>query len=338
VIGYYVHHRGDGHAARATAIANRLDEAVTGLSSRPAPSGWDGDWVELARDDAPPSAAGADPCAGGALHWAPAGHVGLRRRMAALARWIGAARPRLVVVDVSVEVAAFARLMGVPVALVALPGRRTDDAHRLAFRLASVIVAAWPAWATPMTGAEPWSAKLRPVGALSRFDGRPPPAAGSRSRRVLVLCGSGGSALSAAQVAEAATATPGWDWMTLGGPGRWEPDPWHALASAAVVVTHAGQNALAEVAAARRPAIVVPQSRPYEEQHFTARELGKAGLALVEQQWPRPGRWSGLLEEAARRGGDRWVRWNDGLGADRAARLLGSPAQRPGEMVASASL
>jgi Glycosyltransferase family 28 C-terminal domain len=343
MIGYYVHHRGAGHVTRAAAIARRVDEAVTGLSSRPRPRDWEGDWVRLARDDAPPPLAGADPPAGGALHWAPAGHAGLRQRMAELARWLDAARPRLIVVDVSVEVAAFARLMGVPVALVALPGRRTDDAHTLAFRIASVIVAAWPDWASPMTAAEPWSAKLHPVGALSRFDGRspsPPPSADAsgRRRRVLVLGGSGGSALTPGQVAEAAGATHGWDWRTLGGPGGWEPDPWPALASADVVVTHAGQNALAEVAAARRPAIVIPERRPYEEQHCTARELGKAGLALVEPRWPHPDRWPRLLEKAVRRGGDGWVRWNDGRGADRAARVLASPAESAREALASAPL
>jgi hypothetical protein len=342
MIGYYVHHRGAGHATRAAAISGRLDESVVGLSARPAPSGWDGDWVELARDDVPPPAAGADPAAGGALHWAPAGHVGLRQRMARLAGWICAARPRLLVVDVSVEVAAFARLMGVPVALVALPGRRTDDAHALAFRIASVIVAAWPEWASPMTGAEPWRSKLHPVGALSRFDGRPPPAPTpvvvSRGRQVVVLCGSGGSALSAGQVAEAVAVTPGWDWKTLGGPGGSEPDPWHTLASADVVITHAGQNAVAEVAAARRPAIVIPERRPYEEQHCMARELGNAGLALVEPRWPHAERWPRLLEEAARCEGDHWERWNDGCGADRAARVLASPADSTREAFASAPL
>jgi hypothetical protein len=342
MIGYYVHHRGAGHATRAAAIADRLDEEVVGLSARPAPGGWEGDWLELARDDTPRPSTGADPAAGGALHWAPAGHFGLRQRMARLAGWICVARPRLLVVDVSVEVAVFARLMGVPVALVALPGRRRDDAHALAFRIASVIVAAWPEWASPMTGAQPWRSKLHPVGALSRFDGRPPPAptpaVASRNRRVLVLCGSGGSALTPGQVAAAADTTPGWDWTTLGGPGRWEADPWHTLASADVVVTHAGQNAVAEVAAARRPAIVIPERRPYEEQHCMARELGKAGLALAEPRWPEADRWPQLLEEAARRGGERWERWNDSLGADRAARVLESTAASTQEAVASARL
>lgn len=39
------------------------------------------------------------------------------------------------------------------------------------------------------------------------------------------------------------------------------------------VVTHADQNALAEVAAVRRPAIVVPRQRPHDEQTTAAAVL-----------------------------------------------------------------
>lgn len=331
MIGYYVHHRGEGHAARALTIADRFPGPVTGLSSRARPSGWEGEWVRLSADEGP-ARYEADPTVGGALHWAPAHHPGLRHRMAQLASWIDAARPRLLVVDVSVEVAVFARLIGVPVAVMAMPGIRTDDPHQLAFRIASVIVAPWPSWTSPMTGGRAWDHKLRCVGALSRFDGRPapkPPAHGRR--RVVVLSGRGGTALGANQIADAARATPAWDWEVLGGPSRWEPDPWTALARADVVVTHAGQNAVAEVAASRRPAIVIPQDRPHGEQRATARELGRAGLALVRTRWPSRDQWPELLASAARMDGERWSRWSDGRGGDRAARLLASVSNARGE-------
>ncbi|MFC8762138.1 MULTISPECIES: glycosyltransferase [Streptomyces] len=53
-----------------------------------------------------------------------------------------------------------------------------------------------------------------------------------------------------------------------------------------MVVTHAGQNAVAECAAARVPAVVVPQSRPHGEQHATAHALAEGGLATVRDHWP----------------------------------------------------
>ena len=204
MIGYYVHHQGDGHVTRAAAIADRLGgEPVTGLSSRPRPDGWRGPWLQLARDDDP--ADGADPTAGGALHWAPSGHPGLRERMAQIAAWVATHAPRLVVVDVSVEVTVLLRTMGVPTVVMGMPGARHDPAHQLAYRLADAIVAPWPAWARVFGGGAPWRAKTHPVGAISRFDGRRP--ARERARRgrprVVVLSGRGGTELTVDMLAAA---------------------------------------------------------------------------------------------------------------------------------------
>jgi hypothetical protein len=327
VIGYYVHDHGEGHAVRATAIASQLSLPVTGLSSRDKPTGWRGEWIRLEPDhdynstgDGDPASA-SNPTANGALHWAPLGHRGLRRRMAQLASWIEAAQPRLMVVDVSVEVALLARLLALPVAVIAMPGRRDDDPHQLAYRIASAILAPWPEWAKPMTGAEPWAAKVHAVGSFSRFDQRTPtPTPGAR--RVLVLNGRGGPGVGHDDLAAARLATPDWHWDVLGSDGSWVPDPWQALTEADVVVTHAGQNAIAEVAAARRAAVVIPDSRPYGEQRATARVLDQANLASVRTTWPPARQWPEVLQAAQRRGGDDWARWNDGHGATRAAALL----------------
>ena len=327
MIGYYVHHQGDGHLTRATAIARELDgdEAVTGLSSRPRPSAWNGPWIQLERDD---GTATVDPTASGALHWAPAAHDGLRERMAQIAAWVRSARPRLVVVDVSVEVCVLVRAMGVPVVVVGLPGTRDDQPHQLAFRMAAAIVAPWPTWAHLMTGGERWTGKTHAVGAISRFDGRADarPAAmrpHRRRRRVLVFSGRGGTQLTVAAVRAAQRATPDWAWTILGPPGdRWLEDPWPLLRDADVVVTHAGQNAIADVAAAQRPAIVIPQPRPHDEQHATADALGNAGLAITAAEWPSPERWPALLTAAEDRGGAGWARWSSGQGAGRAAEAI----------------
>jgi hypothetical protein len=331
VIGYYVHHQGDGHVTRAAAIADRLgDEPVTGLSSRPRPCGWRGPWLQLARDDDP--AEGLDPTAGGALHWAPSGHPGLRERMAQIAAWIATHTPRLMVVDVSVEVTVLVRAMGVRTVVMGMPGAREDRAHQLAYRLADAIIAPWPAWAPVLGGAAPWQAKLHPVGAISRFDGRPP----ARDRtatgrpRVLVLSGRGGTELTLERLAAAQRATPEWDWTTLGPPTtRWVEDPWPLLCDADVVVTHAGQNAIADVAAARRPAVVIAQPRPHDEQVATAQALRRARLAVVRAGWPAPQDWNAVLAAAVRLGGSGWERWSSGTGAERAAAVLGERACAP---------
>lgn len=323
MIGWYVHAHGQGHLQRLQSIAAHLRTPVTALSTLARPAGFGGGWVQLPPDL--PAGQDRDVTAGGTLHWAPRHHVGLRARMAAVAAWVETAQPCLVVVDVSVEVAVLVRSMGVPVVVAAMRGERTDRAHRTAYDLAEALLAPWPAWA-----AEPWPQqwldKTWHVGALSRLDGRPAgPAPGGR--RVVLLWGHGGSQVSQVDVEAAVAATPGWTWELCGLPGApWVEDPWPLLTAADVVVTHAGQNAVAEVAAARRPAVVVPQQRPHEEQVATAQVLARAGLAVVHGSWPAPEQWPAVLAEAATLDGATWQRWSDGAGALRAAARLDEAA------------
>ena len=116
----------------------------------------------------------------------------------------------------------------------------------------------------------------------------------------------------------------------LGPPGtRWVDDPWPLLCAADVVVTHAGQNAIADVAASRRPAVVIAQPRPHDEQLATARALHDARLAVVRPSWPAPEDWSAVLEAAAELGGGGWERWSTGTGAEQAATVLEELACAP---------
>lgn len=324
-LGWYVHHHGRGHLHRAVAVARELDEPVTGLSSLPRPDGWAGDWVQLAPDDDPAPAGGDDVTAGGRLHWVPTHHPGLSRRAHQLSAWLDRARPRCVVVDVSVEVTLLVRLHGVPVVGVVLPGRRDDAAHRLALDVSDLLVGAWPAEATaamlPGLPAEV-HARVHGVGALSRH---PVAQRSPQPRTVTFLGGAGGHDLAPDALDElldrARAATPRWTWE-VAGPGRWHDDVAGLLERSSVVVTHAGQNALAEVAAARRPAVVVPQARPHEEQLTSAAALAAGGWpvtvlpALPDEGWPD------LLEQVARHDASAWRGWCDGGAAGRFAALL----------------
>jgi hypothetical protein len=142
-----------------------------------------------------------------------------------------------------------------------------------------------------------------------------------RPRRVAVLLGAGGTD-DTVDLDAAMAATSGWTWDVLGAHGRWAEDPWPALSAAEVVVTHAGQNAVAEVAAARRPAVVVPQDRPFGEQAATAAALDRGGLAEVRPTWPPPDEWRHCLAAASGRDGTKWATWAPGDGARRAAAAI----------------
>jgi hypothetical protein len=323
VIGYYVHHQGRGHLSRLQTVAAHLRTPVVGLSSLPAPAGWPGDWLRLARDDDPMPSEHDDVSASGVLHWAPRHHRGLSARMAALAQWFASERPAAVVVDVSAEVALLARLCGIPVVVVALPGTRTDRPHLAAYDLADALLAPWPAQSHARDWSSAWADKAWCVGGISRFDGRPLPPAGPSAgdRRVLLLWGAGGRDTDASGVEAARRATPGWTWSERS-PDRPSPDLWAELCAADVVVTHAGQNAVADVAAARAPAVVIAQRRPFGEQLATARALSRLGIADGRAGWPPAHEWGEVLDAAHRRGGEGWARWSSGHGARDAAQRL----------------
>lgn len=329
MIGYYIHHHGQGHRVRATSICSALTTAVTALSSAP-PAGAEcfADVICLARDDhgGPP----LDPTANGTVHWAPVLDRGLGSRMSRVATWIESARPSLMVVDVSVEVATFVRLLGVPVVVMAMPGVRTDSAHRLGYQLAEHIIAAWPQEMYDPVWLQEFAHKTTFVGGISRFDGREcddtPP---SGRPQVLVLSGTGGSNLSMDDIRLCAHRHPGYRWQALGVPGGpWVDDPWPQLRGADVVVSHAGQNAVADIAAARRPAVIIAQPRPFDEQQATATALAVNGLAVTVPQWPPVTAWRHLIEAALKRGGQRWPRWHTAGAAARAAAVIDTLAKQ----------
>ncbi|WP_163794663.1 glycosyltransferase [Mycobacterium stomatepiae] len=280
----------------------------------------------------------SEPTAHGALHWAPHHDSGFTSRMDAVARWVADFRPQAFVTDVSVEIAAFVRLMGVPVIVMALPGQRIDAPHLLAYQLADHIVAAWPheLYAPAWLGAH--AKKTSYVGGISRFDGRVRSArsdvvstGGSplpdNRTRVLVL--GGASEVFGDTIDDCARACPDTTWTVLGGPGgRWTDDPWTQICSTDVVVTHAGQGCIADVAAARRPAVVIPKPRPFGEQRSTAATLRRHRLAIVTPEWPDVRRWPRLLARALATNPQRWRRWQVEGAAARAAMAIEATAQR----------
>ncbi|BBZ29052.1 hypothetical protein MMAD_33470 [Mycolicibacterium madagascariense] len=330
MIGYYIHHHGRGHLHRAIAISAHLHQPVTVLTSLDVPSQHPfAGVVTLPRDDAGPRR--PDPTASGALHWAPHHDDGLAARMALVARWIEQTRPSAMVVDVSMEVATLARLLGVPVVVMALPGERTDAPHLTVHQLADHLIAAWPPGAYEPAWLRAHAYKTSYVGGISVFAHRPRPPAPGRGgpTRILVLGGSGGSAVDQATVDACAAALPEMDWRTLGlTGGPVSADPWPDVCAADVVVTHAGQGCIADVAAARRPAIVLAQRRPFGEQDATADTLARNGLAVVVREWPAHDAWPGLVDRALRLDPERWQSWQTEDAAVRAARAIEATADR----------
>jgi predicted glycosyltransferase len=324
VIGYYVHHRGAGHVNRALAILEHLDGPVTILSSAPRPAGYAGDWVSLPLDDADRET--SEPTADGALHWAPLRSPGLADRMALIARWLDAERPEVVVVDVSVEVALLVRLHGVPVVTVAQPGDRSDSAHTLGYRASSAIIAMWPHGNDALRVAPDIRARIETVGAISRIPVTAGDAPSRSPDRITVLGGRGtrGESALSRVVADARAALPDKDWNLLDDADA--ATVAQALRSSSVVFAHCGQNAIAEIAASRVPAVFVPEDRPHDEQAMQAAafRLGGQPATVIERE--KSENWAEVLRSTAALDGGRWEYWCDGGAAGRAAGIIGRVA------------
>ncbi|MFC7490711.1 MULTISPECIES: glycosyltransferase [unclassified Knoellia] len=347
-VGWYVHHHGAGHRTRATVVGGEL--AARGADVTLLGSALDRDAARAASlrtvllaMDAPlasvGSESGSDVTVHGMMHWAPLWHSGFRERMTTIARWVQVEEPDVFVVDVSCEVAVMVRLLGVPVVIVAQPGDRRDPAHSAALDAASAVLAPWPSWATEQI----WRRREGPDTATSTQDPPPVVAVGGITRRAaaarlvrspdacretsrqrprgLMLTGSEGFDDPALPDA-IASAVPEIDWTVAGG-GTWLPNVQQHLAASDIVVTHAGQNAIADVAGLRVPAVVVPQSRPFDEQAHMGEVLRRSGIAHVVQREDVEGAdWAELVRRARADGGESWERWGCQGAAERAASLV----------------
>ena len=316
MIGFYAHHHGSGHIHRCLSIMAQLDRDAQLLSTDPR--------ADVVLPDDATGAPVDDPTAHGTLHYVPRHHTGLTGRMAAIAAWIDEYRPSALYVDVSVEVALLARLMGVPVVTLAMPGQRFDDPHQLGYRQADALIAAWPNWVPVPPHLREHAGYLHQIGGISRFR-RPADPGPGRDCDVVVLAGKGGNDWSEEQWEQVRAACPDRDFLFLGG-DTFVDDPMPYLSSANVVVSAAGQNSVADLAVAGAKAVVLPQARPFAEQHATAALLDDAGLAVVAETFPEPAAWPALLERAESLDG-RWPRWQTSGAAARAADVIRKVAE-----------
>jgi predicted glycosyltransferase len=333
-VGYYVHHHGHGHWRRAQAIAQCLDCPVTLIGSNlpalPAP---------LLRLDLPgDTAPGMQVARFATLHYAPLAVDGLRERMALLADWMRRHWPCVLVVDVSVEVALLARLLGVPTVYVRQHGQRDDPAHLQAYACASTLLAPWPAFMDSLAG-EQGSADNAAILARTRYSGwlsRYPQGRGAAAEagRVLVIIGQGGTAIGVPQLHALARACADYRFRVIGLPsgtladeGAAAPanlidlgqmaEPFDELCRAEIVIGSAGDGVVGEVASLGCRYVAIAESRPFDEQLQQARRLQALGLAIGLEAWPDGERWPEILQRARALDPDQWQRG-------------GAPADSPG--------
>jgi UDP-N-acetylglucosamine--N-acetylmuramyl-(pentapeptide) pyrophosphoryl-undecaprenol N-acetylglucosamine transferase len=341
-IGYYVHHQGAGHWQRARLIAKALDRPVTliGTLAEIDTRGATVPLLDLPDDRLLSAFDGRDGAAERphALHYAPVGAANVRARMGRLAAWITASDPALMVVDVSVEITLFARLMSVPTLAVRLSGNRTDTPHCEAFRSAEAVLAFFPpeleAAATPdwVRAKTLYAGMLAPDTECREVD---------EDGSILVIYGRGGEGGRVQNLAEAARAVPDRAWHVLGPvegssenlPANlhlhgWVADPTPFLARAALVIGAGGDGVVATVAGSAKRFICLPEPRAFDEQVAKAERLAALGAAIHCPAWPSASEWPDLIAAGLRLDPARIAALIRPGAVARAAELIGAVADR----------
>ena len=326
--GYFVHHQGRGHATRCAAVVDALpqDRPVTIFSARddifPAlperakvvriPSLFEAEGQTFPALDALPTP--------GTMHCAPVGWPTISHAVATLTTWFAEARPDLFVVDVSAEIAQLARIASVPAVKIVQHGDRTDPGHRAAYEGCVGLLAPWaeslarpdmPDWMRVKTffagGLGAGTYDPDKVRARRRLG------IGEDEKLAVVISGGGGLGFPSAPLTMAARARSDIRWVTLGKvqtewhetpPGNldhrgWVDDPETWIAAADLVLSSAGNTTVQMIASIRRPWIVIPEWRYFDEQMCKATRLHDAGAAIMASTWPgAPGQWTALIDRA----------------------------------------
>ncbi len=314
-IGYFVHHQGRGHAERAATIVHALptDQPVTLFCARAdifpsLPPNADIVTIPSLFEPAGPTAAGLGMVrTPPTLHCAPLGWRGITEAIAIIAQWFAAASPTLFLTDVSAELAQFARIASVPCIPILQHGDRDDPGHMTAYEGAVGVLAPYAA-VLEQPGRPAWmAAKTFHAGGLGVMVTHIDRVAARRTLGlpldgdiVVVIAGGGGEGTPAPPLTLGARAEPESMWISIGEVSHawhetpptnlshrgWVDDPACWIAAADRIVSSTGNTTVHMVAAAGRPWIVVPEWRYFAEQHWKARMLADAGVAVMMEHWP----------------------------------------------------
>lgn len=308
-VSYYAHHFGTGHLRHAQKVAasELFDLQVTSTGPRNG-SLLTGALEYVALDpDVGSGEPEADSGIDAYLHYAPTGEL-IQQRFAQLNHAWRQFKPDVVMVDVSVEVALFARLSGYRVAFRRMPGHRNDKAHQLAYELADALFAYYPAELEDPKHLDSFGYKSHYLAVAEAQANTIASPLGQGGKRKVVVQTSLASAISLELVVRAANDSPDWNWEIVGSvessPTALPPnvllhgvvaDPLPILRSADVIISSAGHNAVVAAASCHRPVLLVPEERPFAEQRAFAQTLQRnAGVEMLES-WRATAQWQPLL-------------------------------------------
>ncbi len=290
MLGYYAHNHGSGHSQYARLFAQSLDVVIL-----TAAVGLPGDLRVVRLPDDYPDSSTLDlekfppPSP---LHYAPLGSRKLADRYRIILDAVDRHGIDFLIVDLSVEIAMFARLCGIPTAYVRLMGDRTDPPHLAAYESAIFLLAYFPEELESPDTPDWIRRKTRYLGFFSRFaDPVDLPPDGGTPTLVVIRGQGSGDHPSPIDYANLRRQFPDHQILTLGPSAAPSdvprsrhlghvPDPRSILQAADLVVGSCGLGTVAELATLGKRFIAVPEPRPFDEQIHLAGALTAHGLCL----------------------------------------------------------
>jgi len=295
MLGYYAHHHGNGHSNYAQIFARIFNQKAVIFTSSNFKFDQKLKIEKLATEDPDGTGTSQKHIAPPAyLHYSPVGQNSIQHRSAQLLNRVIREEIKLLIIDVSAEIAALARAASIPYAYVRLPGERNDPAHLQAFQGAVFLLAYFPeSFESPNTPT--WvKEKTIYLGFFNRFsttEVKKFSSAHKHVQNVTVLSGKGGNEQLLSCLPKIQKRFS-YSEINIYGAEEFPKKNGNinyrnatsnirdALQKADLVVANCGLNLTSEILETGKPFLSIPEVRPFGEQEYMHAFLRKNKLAI----------------------------------------------------------
>ena len=292
MIGYYAHQHGSGHCRYGELLANYFQDDLTVFTSYDYQFSEGVHYIKL-EDENPDGSTyiqnQMEPPH--YLHYSPIGQHSIQKRSLQLLQTIVKRNIKLLIVDVSAEIAALARSSSIPYAYVKLPGDRRDKGHLAAFQGAVFIIAYYPENFEDSNTPEWLRSKTIYLGFHSKNASSEGFGQATSIENITVISGKGGNENLKKSLPDIFRRFKNANFKVLGEfeePTEFSNVQYKGfvedlnsyLSESDLVVANCGMNTVSEIVLLKKPFLAIPEKRPFKEQTSLAMKLVQNGLAL----------------------------------------------------------
>jgi len=304
MIGYYAHSHGSGHCVSGQYLAKNLDTEMTIFTSKNYNFSLHQNQVIYldTEDQMEEEYSAALKNLPAYAHYLPKSHSGIKRRVAHLLNSIIERNINLLLVDVSVEVAALVRLASTPYLYCRMMGYRDDLPHTIAYNSAEMMFAFYPQVMESNIYFEKYGSKTFYLGFISQYPVESKYFTHSNMNepmglKISIITGQGGTKINESFINNVAAMLPecqvqivgvlpeGKEFLPNVSPIGIVENIRKYVIESDVVIASAGMNLTAEVLALKNKFICIAEDRPYEEQISIVKKLVEAEVAVEIDQF-----------------------------------------------------